>query len=388
MWASLVWLMVNMEIRTSYIVFKFTDFSGNNSVVHIHRRRGFGSIESKMGNWRRYVYLLVNNFNRATYPLRRINASSLFSSSNNNSMKPEEAHLPNPFISFTPPRSNYGNGRLDFFSLFGRGKNKSLIAGADQKGFTFLYDLDQHAIHKQVCLNEPKMCNTISVAAGDALYVLDKMPRPGGFEALRYEVPKDLSTSRDWRWYCLQPPPYVLAPGYTPTAISTYTVVNDTDIWISTPGFGTYSFDTACGSWRKSGDWELPFRGRADYFPEYGLWLGFSTRDGMLCSSDLRAATKQSGPQLLHEDWKDVQAQEGWILMKSFLVHLGSGKFCVAKFFQTVDKGSSEELCQIENFAVLTGLTLQQCGANGELRMIRHRSHLYYFQAMTNGWAF
>jgi len=112
------------------------------------------------------------------------------------------------------------------------------------------------------------------------------------------------------------------------------------------------------------------------------------SRDGMLCSSVLRAATKQSGPQLLHKDWKDVQAQEGWILMESFLVHLGYGKFCVAKFFQTVDRGSSEELCQIESFVVLTGLTLQQCGANGELRMIRHRSQLYYFQAMTHCWAF
>ncbi|EER92979.1 uncharacterized protein LOC8059477 [Sorghum bicolor] len=345
-----------------------------------------------MGHWRRYVYLLVNNFNRATYPLRRINASSLFSSSNNNNtsmMKPEEARLPNPFISFTPPLSNYGNGILNFFSLFGRGKNKSLIAGADQQGFTFLYDLDQHAIHKQVLLNEPKIYNTISVAAGDALYVLDKRPRPGSFEALRYEVPMDLSPSRDWRWYCLQPPPYVLAPGYTPsTAISAYAVVNDTEIWTSTPGFGTYSFHTVRGSWRKSVNWELPFRGRADYFPEYGLWLGFSSRDGMLCSSVLRAATKQSGPQLLHKDWKDVQAQEGWILMESFLVHLGYGKFCVAKFFQTVDRGSSEELCQIESFVVLTGLTLQQCGANGELRMIRHRSQLYYFQAMTHCWAF
>lgn len=325
------------------------------------------------------MYLLVNNFNRATYPLRRINASSLFSSSNNNSMKPEEARLPSPIISFTPPRSNYGNGRLDFFSLFGRGKNKSLIAGADQKGFTFLYDLDQRAIHKQVCLNEPKLCNTISVAAGDALYVLDRMmPCPGSFEALRYEVPKDLSTSRDWRWYSLPPPPYVLAPGgYTPTAITAHAVVNDTHIWISSPGIGTYSFDTLArvGSWSKSGGWELPFRGRADYFPEYGLWLGFSSRDGMLCSSDLRAATTRSGPRLLHQDWKDVEAQEGWILLKSFLVHLGSGKFCVAKFFQT-QTVDTDELCQIENFAVLTGLTLQKCGVDRELRLIRHRSLL------------
>jgi hypothetical protein len=46
------------------------------------------------------------------------------------------------------------------------------LTGADQDDFTFLYDLDQHAIHKQVRLNEPKMYNAISVAAGDALYVI------------------------------------------------------------------------------------------------------------------------------------------------------------------------------------------------------------------------
>lgn len=97
------------------------------------------------------------------------------------------------------------------------------------------------------------------------------------------------------------PPPYVLAPGYVSTAITAYAVVNDTEIWVSAPGIGTYSFDTSArvDPWSKAGGWELPFRGRADYFPEYGLWLGFSSRDGMLllCSSDLRVATTRSGPR-------------------------------------------------------------------------------------------
>lgn len=352
-----------------------------------------------MRNWRRHVYLLVNNFRRGTYPLRRIDASSLFPSNTAGTacrIEPEEAQLPNPFISFTPPpRYDHGGGTLEFFSLFGPGKNKSLIAGADHNGLTFLYDLDQRAVHKPICLNEPKMWNTNSVAAGDALYVLDNKLHPGGFEALRYEQRarglSALPPSPDWRWHCLPPPPYVLEPGYVPTSISAYTVVDDSEIWISTPGFGTYSFKIASSLWRKAGDWELPFRGRADYFPEYNLWLGFSSQDHMLCSSNLRAASVQSGPELLNKDWEDLHTHEGWILMGSFLVHLGFGKFCVARFFQTVENEASEagDICsQIDNFVVLTGLMLHHIGVNGELRMIRHRSQLYRLHAMTSGWVF
>ncbi|CAL4928692.1 unnamed protein product [Urochloa decumbens] len=352
-----------------------------------------------MRHWRRHVYLLVNNFNRATYPLRRIDASSLFSSNTagtaSRSMKLEEARLPNPFISFTPPQDKHGNGRLDFFSLFGPGKNKSLIAGADQNGLTFMYDLDQRAVHRQVCLNEPKICNPISVTAGQDLYVLDSKLHQGGFEALgyKYKLAGELLASPDWRWHSLPPPPFLLDPGYTPTGITACTVFNDSEILISMPGFGTYSFKIASSSWRKAGDWELPFRGRANYFPEYGLWLGFSSQDNMLCSSDLKAASSmQSGPELvLNKDWEDLREQEGWIPRRSFLVHLGFGKFCAAKFFQTFHKEPSEEgyICShIDNFAVLTGLTLHRGEANGELQMIRHMSQIYYFHAMTSGWVF
>ncbi|CAN6285946.1 unnamed protein product [Urochloa humidicola] len=354
-----------------------------------------------MRHWRRHVYLLVHNFNRATYPLRRIDASSLFSSNSSADhtatsmkLKLEEARLPNPFISFTPPQGKYGNGRLYFFSLFGPRKNKSFIAGADQNGLTFMYDLDQRAVHRQVCLNEPKICcNTISVTAGEDLYVLDSKLHQGGFEALRfgYKSPGDLVASPEWRWHSLPPPPFVLDPGYTPTSISACTVFNDSEILISMPGFGTYSFTIASSSWRKVGDWELPFRGRADYFPEYELWLGFSSKDNMLCSFDLKAASMQSGPELLNKDWEDLREQEGWIPRRSFLVHLGFGKFCAAKFFQTHHKEPSEEgyICtHIDNFAVLTGLTLHRGEANGELQMTRHRSQIYYFHAMTSGWVF
>ncbi|KAF8780394.1 hypothetical protein HU200_001507 [Digitaria exilis] len=346
---------------------------------------------------RRHVYLLVNNFNRATYPLRRIDVSTLFSSTDTaSSTKLSEAPLPQPFISFAPPRGTCFYGKLDFFSRFGQGKNKSFIAGADQNGGTFLYDLDQRTVHSQVRLNQPKMVNTISVAARDALYVLDNEPHPGGcFEALRCQPSRELVLVPKWRWHSLPPPPYVLEPGYTPTSIGAYTTVNsDCFIWISTPGLGTYSFNTLLSELRKEGDWELPFRGRADFFPEYNLWLGFSSKHNMLCSSTLDKPDGQGGrPVLLNTDWdEDLQAHESWIPGKSFLVKLGFGKFCVPKFFQTHHKERTayegDVIGDIQNFVLLTGLTLLRTGVNGELRMIRHGSQLYYFQTMTNGWVF
>jgi hypothetical protein len=42
----------------------------------------------------------------------------------------------------------------------------------------------------------------------------------------------------------------------------------------SVDGIGTYCLDTASRTWRKVGDWTLPFRGRVEYAPELKLWFG------------------------------------------------------------------------------------------------------------------
>jgi hypothetical protein len=117
--------------------------------------------------WRRYLYLLVDRFDHGNYALRRIDASTLFfPTTNHKNIAPaaatatagiEDARLPRPFISFTAsPASDCGSRVLDFFTLFGRGKNKSLIAGADENGFTFICDLRQQTVYNQRRLNEPK----------------------------------------------------------------------------------------------------------------------------------------------------------------------------------------------------------------------------------------
>nr|CAB3477972.1 unnamed protein product [Digitaria exilis] len=76
---------------------------------------------------------------------------------------------------------------MDFFTLFGRGKTKSLIAGADENGVTVIYDVDERTLHSYLRLNEPKQVDPVSLAVGDALYVIDRYPHPDsrcGFEAL------------------------------------------------------------------------------------------------------------------------------------------------------------------------------------------------------------
>ncbi|CAO2161501.1 unnamed protein product [Urochloa humidicola] len=198
----------------------------------------------------------------------------------------------------------------------------------------------------------------------------------------------------DWRWRCVEPPPYVLEPGYEPTRISAYTVVGGSNIWISTPGIGTYSFDTLAGKWSKAGKWLLPFRGRADYFPEYNSWLGFTAKSGLLCSLDLSNAasvprTKPKVHSVLEED--DVQEAAGCMLDDAYLVHLGCGKFCVAKFFEKGYNLVTKEghvVPQLQDFAIFTGFVMDQDGPGGALRVTKHKSRRYAMEAMTTGWVF
>jgi hypothetical protein len=282
--------------------------------------------------------------------------------------------------------------------LFGRGKNKSLIAGADENGFTFIYDLSQQIVYNQRRLNEPKLFEAVSLAVGDALYVMDRSPLMHsrcGFESLVYDAepsPKYLENIEDWRWRCLEPPPYVLETGYKPTRIAAYTVVGDSHIWISTPDIGTYSFDTLAGTWSKAGKWVLPFRDRAHYIPECDSWLGFSSKTGLLCSSDLKTASARTRPVVSSVLEEAMPECDGCYLIDPYLVHLGSGKFCVAKFFQREYNQVSKDgfaCSQHEKFVILTGFVMDLDGG-GVLRMRKHKSRRYMVTTMGlgMGWLF
>ena len=182
----------------------------------------------------------------------------------------------------------------------------------------------------------------------------------------------------EWRWRCLEPPSYVLAPGYKPTLISAYTVVSGSDIWISTPDIGTYS-NTSAGTWNKVGKWVLPFRNRADYIPECNSWLGFSSRCGLLCSMDLSTASERDKPKVSSVLEEVMQECQGYILSRSYLVRLGSARFCVAKFFEEYNHVTKEGYVysQRETFVIFTGFVMDLDGPGGSLRMTKHKSRRY-----------
>ncbi|CAN6309846.1 unnamed protein product [Urochloa humidicola] len=360
-----------------------------------------------MDKCRRYVCLVVNNLAGA-YPLRRIDASSLFYPMNQAvnqvrfALPPDELQLPPPTISFSPSRSSFGKGILDFFGLFGHGQKKTLLAAMDYQGVSFMYDVDDCIITDITKPQAPKLWEPISVALGDALYVMDSKLIPGRrscFDALMLGPSKDLlCTKSQWNWCSLQPPPFIFEPGYKTTRIGAYTVFGPSSILISVPNIGTYSFDTVSSSWNKAGDWELPFHGRADFISEYGVWLGFSAEGNQLCYfSDLRASMQQQ--QALDIVWDDPNLQlflnnptplRYTCILSSQLVYLGSGKFCVAKLFERVENEVIEEgyLPQNESFVVLTGLVAKPGKFARGIEMTPHKSLLYKLGGIGNCWVF
>jgi len=50
---------------------------------------------------------------------------------------------------------------LDFSTLFGLGETKSLIAGADENGFTFIYNHDQRTVYDKRRLNDPTQIEAV-----------------------------------------------------------------------------------------------------------------------------------------------------------------------------------------------------------------------------------
>uniref|UniRef100_A0A0E0JVB1 F-box associated domain-containing protein n=1 Tax=Oryza punctata TaxID=4537 RepID=A0A0E0JVB1_ORYPU len=321
----------------------------------------------------------------ATFRLHRINMSRFFYPQpppppDANAMV--DARLPRHTMSFYAPRSSSGHRNASIhFMLLGRDK----VLATDQSGHAAIYDPAAHAMRTAPPFTKPKD-NPVSVAVGDnALYVLDTSTRPHDpcFEALVYERdglrtgPWNLDCYDDWRCHTLPPRPF---PGdfVSTVAVSAYTVVGGSDIWMSTKDGGTYSFDTARRAWAKQGDWTLPFEGLAEYVPEYNLWFGLSSTNH-LCAFDLASAAKQQSPPTRRNVWEDLKPPKDWRPATSYLVHLGSGRFCVARFFHKIDRIPGRDIGTNQTVqAVFTGVEVKPCGKAGRgLRMIKHKSECY-----------
>uniref|UniRef100_A0A0Q3VQB1 Uncharacterized protein n=2 Tax=Setaria italica TaxID=4555 RepID=A0A0Q3VQB1_SETIT len=128
--------------------------------------------------------------------------------------------------------------------------------------------------------------------------------------------------------HLLPPPPFVREPRYwhggrNPPEIGSYAVVGGgTHVCISVDGVGTYCLDTASHTWSEVGEWTLPFHGRVEYVPELKLWFGLSAETRQMAA--LVGAWKEL---CLPEQWKECKDPQ--------LVNLGSGRFCIARFFPT-----------------------------------------------------
>jgi hypothetical protein len=155
-------------------------------------------------------------------------------------------------------------------------------------------------------------------------------------------------------------------------------------VCISVEGVGTYCLDTESLTWSQADEWTLPFHGKVQYVPELKLWFGLSAGAGHLAAADLSgmllgSSSSSSQPQwLVGGPWQElVDLPEEWKECKDpQFVSLGSGRFCIARFFQ--EAGSSG--VAHKNFTVLTGVEVNSRakGEGGtqelELQMTPHRS--------------
>ncbi|KAM0891683.1 hypothetical protein ACQ4PT_026251 [Festuca glaucescens] len=343
---------------------------------------------------RRFVNLLVSNLGRKgrrpDFYLHRIDPASLFHPTG--STKPSAAsattamdaltpaRLPRAAVSLDWPCPPNQNGWMEFMA-FGDD-----VVAIDHDGRTLLYVAASGAVRTMSQAKSPRP-NAISVTVGDGLYVLATNPGPPPrhtycFQALVHDRLSHVFFSKDWHWRSFRSPPFDSdfvtevkdptvfnyepgpAENADPHAIDAYTVVGGSEIWLSTAGRGTYSFDTASREWRQVGHWALPFRGRVEYIPEHGLWFGFTDGDERLCAADLAIEPPEQRIFPLRHVWEnDPPTPEGWTTTATRLMPLGSGKLCVARCFR---RTKGEELRppsdyrheKAESLAVLAGVEI------------------------------
>ncbi|XP_044416331.1 uncharacterized protein [Triticum aestivum] len=316
--------------------------------------------------FRRFVHLVTNDA-RSTYTLRRIDMSRFFrppplvghiAGAGEEGPALEHGCLPDPTSRFEAPS---GSGRplkgvMDFFLLKTNHRHEAeegeldlnMVVATDHTGRALIYDPDSLAVRALPRLPERKYI-PVSLTAGGALYVFDRIPqlhKKRCCEALTFRRPR--GEHEDWSWRALPPPPFVHEPSShgAPGQIDSYAVAGDGEsLCISTRRMGTYSYDIKKRGWTKLGSWALPFSGLAEHVREHGLWFGICSSDdgeNTFGAADLRAASGLTPPPL-HGSWEDITPPMEGHALGTHVVHLGSSKFCIARFLEAVTSHVSEE---------------------------------------------
>ncbi|VAH42942.1 unnamed protein product [Triticum turgidum subsp. durum] len=362
---------------------------------------------------RRYLNLIVHDFNSRIYSLCRIDVRKhLFYE--DSEMAQRAAHpageklknirgvlaamggwkrLPPPAINFQASPSIVNKTSVHLFALLG---GESNILYSDNNCQTTLCNIDLKIVDPFAPPNSCKSANAISLPITQAhleppsLYVLDlpSTPRTAcSFEVLSLRENKP-ALPREWSWEILPLPPFFCNRKIAPDLYS-YAVVNGSTICISSLNqtIGTYTFDTVSKEWSQAARWALPFFGKAEFVPELNLWFGLSACNpfSSLCAVDLSGVDSGQSAKLQHTwDYLDLPEDEPWLPSQLHLFNLGLGKFCVATFFGTelrtcdmspYSTDSDYEDTYGREFAVFTGLEVKRRNdGEGPLQLIRHMS--------------
>ncbi|CAL4897694.1 unnamed protein product [Urochloa decumbens] len=250
----------------------------------------------------------------------------------------------------------------DAFALFG----KSKIVCSDAGGFVTMYNTESHSFTSLPEMNSPKGPRYVALSIprtaahamadfeihpdvdsamfGDkllggnhteSLYMMDMVPdKACSFEALVY-----YPVSR-WCWRPLPPPPFHSDPKYRTPHNIPFALVDGTMICVSSDK-ATYCFDTVAMEWNKAGDWVLPFLSKLEYDTELKMWFGMSAhKPYRLCAVDLSGVAMGSCEKLpaVRDVGLEVDLPKNWELIDATLVKLGSGRFCIARFFDVTDE--------------------------------------------------
>ncbi|KAJ1254427.1 hypothetical protein BS78_K063600, partial [Paspalum vaginatum] len=211
------------------------------------------------------------------------------------------------------------------------------VVMADQTQRMFLCDVGtRHVVLLPNLHKKKSRAISMFVPSADAedpsnsgcLYIMVSIPRPekGDSSQLSDQFEAFMTSEGLWRSQLIPPPRFIRSYAVVGSNICVSAKCSSTFnrymASTSAERILTYCLDTRCNTW-EVGTRVLPFYGKAEHVPELKLWFGISSEDGNLAAADLSAMDMDSQPQL------------GWVHSReSLLAYLGSGRFCILRFFK------------------------------------------------------
>ncbi|CAL4929266.1 unnamed protein product [Urochloa decumbens] len=310
---------------------------------------------------RRFVNLVMH-YAGGQYSVHHLDASQLFYKSTEAAAKigkqaikefPELRRVPAASFQFKPFRSSHYHliRGADLFGPFGDSK----ILCVDGVGHNLVYDTVSHSAQAMPMMHTPKgpMAISLSIpctqlhatsAAACEYYGTDPSKESYIFQRVKGNHSESV---------------YIMDMWDSAVAVKGNTIFVSPSI-AQEKCIGTYSFDTVTQKWDKAGEWVLPFLGKAEFVPEFGLWFGFSPyRPYNLC------ATGSLDSPEVKSVFADLVPPEDWSFTDLYLVYLGSGRFCTAKYYHTGDDDT------FDTGFVFNGVEIVHRDRARELRLIK-----------------